>query len=750
MHFTDDVWKILGKNPLTDALDKFRDNASHDDPSQKDIILNLLDALMYSEAASKLRYPGQVIVYLSIVGIRKLIYTDHTLNLALFHDLVDRVLGRSSDDVIWAETFRLISILCPSTPLSPRPRQLLPQKFLATPIKISSDRISDSILDEMKDCIFRDVGGFFDRFFPSGKSEQKMINKIMEEYDGKRWTDFPTDPNEDLVWKWLCALQKRHLKSAANRTSTSYQFEGRRCHLDFFLKKADRKKKAIDTSSFNYKDVLVVGTCNSGTFKPNLARLARYVRSIFADQPTRRYVHAFTLCHSFMELWVFDRSGSYSTGVFNIHKEPHKFARAFVGYATMGPELMGLDTFISRNGPRTIECEQIGNRRGNRVGRKVKFTLDKEIVKRNAIVCRGTTCYTTKDGYVVKFSWGSAKRKLEVDHLKLAAEKGVQGVAQLVAYHQVTTIEDIRKGLKFPPKPYKFNEKVSNPPLTSSKRKSKLEASHTSHPFKRRQTTRQKSKLANVVNNQQLISKNKTRPKENRIYSCLVIKPAGRVISDFQTPIELLRTLRDAIIAHRSLYLDGGILHRDISSNNIIITDKRKTGFYGMLIDLDLAKVRDSDASGVRQQTGTLQFMAIEVLLQQVDHTYRHDLESFFYVLIWMCARQSWNIPELCTGDMPVHKSMLEEWETGDLKRIATIKMGHMSVSLEDCFMEFPTTLQVKPITKLCLKIRKILFPLDEEYELQIGTAEGDEDKVYYQPIIEAYDVAIQGLEASQ
>jgi len=37
-----------------------------------------------------------------------------------------------------------------------------------------------------------------------------------------------------------------------------------------------------------------------------------------------------------------------------------------------------------------------------------------------------------------------------------------------------------------------------------------------------------------------------------------------------------------------------------------------------------------------------MQFMAIEVL-QKVDHTYRHDLESFFYVLLWMCARCSWD-----------------------------------------------------------------------------------------------------------
>jgi hypothetical protein len=56
------------------------------------------------------------------------------------------------------------------------------------------------------------------------------------------------------------------------------------------------------------------------------------------------------------------------------------------------------------------------------------------------------------------------------------------------------------------------------------------------------------------------------------------------------------------------------------------------------LIDLDLAKELDSVPSGASHRTGTIQFMAIEVL-QGKGHTYRHDLESFFYVFIWMCIR---------------------------------------------------------------------------------------------------------------
>jgi serine/threonine protein kinase len=95
--------------------------------------------------------------------------------------------------------------------------------------------------------------------------------------------------------------------------------------------------------------------------------------------------------------------------------------------------------------------------------------------------------------------------------------------------------------------------------------------------------------------------------------------------------------------SNQSLYVQGNILHRDISSNNILITDPGTAdGFKGMLIDLDLAKVRDSCPSGARHRTGTVQFMAIEVLLR-IDHTYRYDLEPFFYVLLWMCARQAWS-----------------------------------------------------------------------------------------------------------
>lgn len=472
-----------------------------------------------------------------------------------------------------------------------------------------------------------------------------------------------------------------------------------------------------------------------------------------------------------MELWIFDRSGPYSSGPFDIHDEPEKFARALVGYATMSDDDMGLDTFVERD----MECAKqlerhitLDNMSGG--GGEMRIRLTKPMVYQRAIVCHGTTCYETEDGHVAKFSWASDKRKLEVEHLRLAEERGVKGMARVVAHRRITTIAEMREGLVFPSARRFREESVHFEPSSSTAASSKAASSqkrksasdnasdnvfdNTSGANRRKPSGSNSRLLAVHESEEHQSSKHNNKPSlytraedpwENRIYSCLVISPAGRVISDFRTAKELLEAIRDAIKAHRSLYMAGNILHRDVSSNNIIITDPDTAdGFKGMLIDLDLAKVRDSGPSGARHQTGTIQFMAVEVLLT-VDHTYRHDLESFFYVLLWMCARQSWsNGFAQLEQEQPPRESLLHRWEVGSFKSIAAGKAGDMAVhGIRAIMREFPKALDaVKP---LCLKVRKILFPLDQDEEMIFGTPRGEPDQLY-NPIIEAYDEAINGL----
>ncbi|CAD6501832.1 BgTH12-02078 [Blumeria graminis f. sp. triticale] len=138
----------------------------------------------------------------------------------------------------------------------------------------------------------------------------------------------------------------------------------------------------------------------------------------------------------------------------------------------------------------------------------------------------------------------------------------------------------------------------------------------------------------------------------NRWKTVIASKPFGRAIDEDTTPLELICGLRDAIKGHKSLFMDSKILHRDISTNNIILTDpKLNDGCYGVLIDLDLAisMSDDSCSADAKLLTGTMEFIALGILDAHANptgngvvHSYRHDLESFFYVLISVCVRLGW------------------------------------------------------------------------------------------------------------
>jgi serine/threonine protein kinase len=206
-----------------------------------------------------------------------------------------------------------------------------------------------------------------------------------------------------------------------------------------------------------------------------------------------------------------------------------------------------------------------------------------------------------------------------------------------------------------------------------------------------------------------------------------------------------LTALRDAIKARRSLLSKAKILHRDISENNIIITDPETAdGFTGMLIDLDLAIVGD-ERTGGRHMTGTMEFMAIDVL-RGVEHTYRHDLESFFYVLLWMCARRAWEREFHCKRKDRPADSVLRDWYGDTNKKVAGMKQGSMHADrfkeiLDDFVPAFDC---IKPS---CMKLRSILFPLTQDGELDLGTPA--DPNTLYEAIIKVFDNAIVGLETN-
>ncbi|KAM0739960.1 hypothetical protein ACQRIT_005144 [Beauveria bassiana] len=773
MTLSEEQLEIIAKHALDDSISRFTAKLGHLKESNEtwrtDIAL-LLGLLVATPAAYNLPSRDRSSnVAVKLFPIQQNV-RGGSLRFDLFRPLINAVATDSPDTDVWAAVIDLIDTVNPSTP---PPSSFIPTGH-GTPVKTSSSRLEDSetrdivereLFYEIKDCTHRGVPGFFEKHFDTAnwtKAQTKMLKSILANHDGTKWNDFPADPWEAAVWKWLQGLEEKALTGAqytlhTNKSAT--EFKERRGQMDIFFQKPKRTK-----GRFEYKHVLVAGehkrSFATADFKACMLQLTRHVRSIFADQLMRRFVHAFTIKAATMELWIYDRSGAYSSGEFNIHHEPEKVARALVAYATMDNDAMGLDMSIEwKNSHRYITVED-----GNGDDKRVE--LNRLLVRQRAVVCRGTTCFSTRQG-VAKFSWRSDKRQpSEIKHLKLAQEKDVEGVATLVGHREITSIAALRAGMDFSSSTrHAFratardrstgHNSLQGSESSGSSRKRKSSDNDPRPPTTRRSnsrksTLRQTYDQSSEANDEasdeakpSIYTPNREGPYENRILSCIVIYPAGRVISDFSTIRELLEALRDAIRAHRSLYLKGRILHRDISSNNIIITSFEKAdGFKGMLIDLDLAKERDSGPSGARHQTGTVQFMAIEVL-RGVDHTYRHDLESFFYVLIWMCARCAWDEVKRFRkeGETAPEESILRKWEIGSFKDIADAKEGHMTVnSLERIMNEFPESFEmVKP---LCLRIRKLLFPLDKEERMMIGTPAGGPERLY-DGIIAAFGEAI-------
>ncbi|KAG6262870.1 hypothetical protein E4U49_002779 [Claviceps purpurea] len=770
MTLTSEQITIIEQNPLKNALDQSRAKLRDFDPSDdswRSGVAELLDVISLSFASDLLVAPnGKNYLGLELFSIRRR-FLQGLFELVEFQALVQSVVANVSDIHIWEAVLELVAEIKPSTP-SP---SNIDSTFRGTPIEsrpprrsADSDYSDDShgshesddskwhdnvrkeLFHEMKKCTFRKVGGFWDKFFDptSWHQEQNaMLERILTAHDGEKWTNFPTDLDDESVWDWLRSLEEEFLEDAPNKfhtTSIARQVKKRKGQMNLFL----RKPTAKATDAFLYKHVLVVGVQKDAYKKcmmqRNLFRLARHVRGVFTDQPTRRFVHAFSLYASKMELWVFDRSGPYSSGIFDIHDEPDKFARALVGYTTMDDDALGLDTVIERqDGHRHITLDDAS-------GKETRLRLDKAMNRCKAIVSRGTTCYETQYGHVAKFQWALDQPPLELEQLKLAETMGVEGIVRVVAHRRFTSIAEMREGLQFP-KAYRFRLPSEDKRLSDMRGFSC--SSHTldgSSGSKKPASADQESNLGNGCNDEPGLNTPGQKLWENRIFSCLVISPAGREISDFRSIKELLECERDAIRAHRSLYLEGRILHRDISPHNIIITRSATADdFKGMLIDLDMSCTLESDQDGASHAVGTLPYMATEVLLK-IDHTYRHDVESFFYVLLCMCGREAWDpVKGLAVeGEKQRTESRFRKWHVGTLRDIGELKQGQMGAprTLNNLMSEFPKALDV--VKPLCEELRQIIFP-SKGKDKNFGTPWSNPDDLY-DPIITAFDKAISML----
>jgi serine/threonine protein kinase len=108
------------------------------------------------------------------------------------------------------------------------------------------------------------------------------------------------------------------------------------------------------------------------------------------------------------------------------------------------------------------------------------------------------------------------------------------------------------------------------------------------------------------------------------------------------------------------------IFHRDISLNNVMF--RKKDGkIFGVLNDFDLAILRTSEGPSSKTRTGTKPFIAVDLLGEPDDvHRYRHDLESLFYVIVYVTSRYH--------EGREIENPPLQEWNDLDEHALESVK----------------------------------------------------------------------------
>ena len=130
------------------------------------------------------------------------------------------------------------------------------------------------------------------------------------------------------------------------------------------------------------------------------------------------------------------------------------------------------------------------------------------------------------------------------------------------------------------------------------------------------------------------------------------------------------------MVGHYHLWL-GGVEHNDISATNLMydkLNDDR-----GILNDFDLAHLRGEPRPSGTERMGTMPFKAFDLLTKgaldgKVKRQYRHDCESFAWVLLWICCRYE--------DGKEIHEAPLSDFVTDDFTMCYAKKFSFLNRKL--------------------------------------------------------------------
>ncbi|TFK43980.1 hypothetical protein BDQ12DRAFT_731934 [Crucibulum laeve] len=354
----------------------------------------------------------------------------------------------------------------------------------------------------------------------------------------------------------------------------------------------------------------------------SVIQLCTYLREMLRQQPDRRFVLGIILSGYKLTVWLCDRSGLLGTArAIDIHDSPHCFIQVIAGLALLEPHRLGWDPTMRLYIPATpdhserflpsyeyefhVSADKLlhyqthwaidmpsDNDRSNRV---CFITLQTVAAAAAEVMCGRATLvweailHTEKDNlspgiYIIKQCWRARNHTIsegevydipqlfhnpEDPNPRLTNRK-YSSEDVMIGEHLDTTLDLIRQGIT--------PEHVSPAPL-EKKRQRPEDHEPLLH-----------TKSTNATDIHTTVAYADIEPVLRGL-SRVALKIWGWPIKFFRDIPELLRILRDAIADHYLLILNG-VLHRDISPSNIIISPITPSVVKtrGYLIDFDHIK----------------------------------------------------------------------------------------------------------------------------------------------------------------
>ncbi|KAF8166029.1 hypothetical protein B0H34DRAFT_260339 [Crassisporium funariophilum] len=341
---------------------------------------------------------------------------------------------------------------------------------------------------------------------------------------------------------------------------------------------------------------------------PDQVQLAIYALECL-DASTRHYASGVFIDRFKVSLWYYDRSCVISSVSFDFHSNPEQLALVLYALSACDDKHAGFDPLLVLPATRSPRPEdhlhwqdivdaEIDLRTLNPSSERGRFRLEDTLFAYRGLMGRGTMVYQVTpliDGLkdcnseALKISWPPLTRPLEAD-----------------------TIQRLHERLQ-----PQWREHI--PEVT----------------FSATQTAEQLN-LPRV----ELLKTNPIDKFEDQLLHALAMKLYGK-LWDVGSVEAFQGVFVDCVECHYHAYVDAKVLHRDLSENNLMFKRGDAGTVKGILNDWDMASYVEANneipLSTATHRTGTIPFMAHDLLADDdpPPHLFRHDLESFYYILVW-------------------------------------------------------------------------------------------------------------------